>query len=590
MKFLSPFRGQPQLSRIAWRYGWSVPFVAGLGILNGLLEGIGIGLLIPLLATLLPHNSGDSSGGLLKFLDAYAAGYDWHSRVLIIAFTMLGIIIVKNIVQVASRVFVAWIDGRAGHDIRCALADRLHAAGYPFFLNEDPARLIHIVSAEAWHASDAIKAAFTRIAGLSAVVAFSVMLLIVEWRLTLIVGIGALLIRFVQQAFVVRLRRLSEAVAMANWLLTGRMLFAVNAARLIRLFGSESYEREQFARRSEDVRHTMFVSAQSNAALSPTLEVLHVGLFLIVMVIAAFTGVALPVLAAFLVLLNRLQPHLRILEAATGQLAAEAGQVREVEWLLDPADKPAPPAGALPFTGLDEGIEFRAVSFDYGSRPGSPPALADVSLSILKGRSTALIGASGSGKSTVINLLCRLVEPTSGAILVDGRPLSQIDPRAWIGGIAIAGQDVDIIEGSIAENIAYGRSDLSHAEIAEAARLADAHGFIAALPEGYESMVGSRGLNLSGGQRQRIAIARALARQPQILILDEATNAVDGLSEAAIMRLLREVHDMVTTIVVSHRASTLALCDDGVVIAHGRVVEAGPLGSLDAWRRMSVAG
>jgi subfamily B ATP-binding cassette protein MsbA len=332
----------------------------------------------------------------------------------------------------------------------------------------------------------------------------------------------------------------------------------------------------------------MFITAQTNAALSPALEVLHVILLLLIMVIATFSGVELPVLAAFLVLLNRLQPHLRELESATGQLAAESAQVREVEWLLDPADKPAPPTGVLPFIELTDGIDFDDVSFDYGTRPGGAPALANVSVSFVRGRSTALIGASGSGKSTIVNLLCRLVEPTSGVILVDGIRLSEINPNAWLAAIAIAGQDIEIIEGSIASNIAYGQEHLSQAEVTEAARLADADGFIMALPQGYETTIDASGLNLSGGQRQRLAIARALARRPQILILDEATNAVDGLSEAAIMQLLREVNASVTTIVVSHRASTLALCDDGVVIAHGRVVETGPLATLSAWQQMII--
>ena len=589
MNFLNPFRDYPHLSRIARRYNWTVPIVAGLGIANGLLEGIGIGLLIPLLATLVPGGGGQVGGGLLGILDEFAADSDWHTRVVIIALTMLAIVCVKNVLQAGSRIFVAWIDGCAGHEIRCALADRLHSTGYPFFLKENPARLIQIISAEAWHASGAMRAAFTRVASLAAIFAFCIMLLLVSWRLTLVFGVGVLLIRGVQSVFVKRLQRLSAATALSNWLLTARMMFAVNGARLIRVFSSQAFERAYFSRRSEDVRDTMFVVEQTNAVLSPALEVLHLTLLLTIMIASTFMGVAFPVLAAFLVLLNRLQPHLRELEASVGQMAAESGQVREVEWLLDPSGKPVGPQGWKRFDRLKHGIEIRDVSFRYDARGDDQPSLANVGMLIKKGRSTALIGPSGAGKSTIVNLICRLVEPTSGAILVDGTQLSELDPGSWLSAIAIAGQDIDIIEGSVSENIAYGQENLGLGDITEAARMADAHGFIERLPDGYATEIQASGLNLSGGQRQRLAIARALARRPQILILDEATNAVDGLSEATIMKLLREVNDHLTTIVVSHRASTLAMCDHGVVIADGRVVKAGPLATLDAWQRMSVA-
>jgi subfamily B ATP-binding cassette protein MsbA len=206
-----------------------------------------------------------------------------------------------------------------------------------------------------------------------------------------------------------------------------------------------------------------------------------------------------------------------------------------------------------------------------------------------RGRSTALIGPSGAGKSTVINLLCRLLEPTSGTIKVDGQLLSRIRVSDWLSRIAIAGQDIDLIDGTIGENIMYGGGAIDPATMELAVRSARAE-FIFDLPLGFDTVVGPRGLSLSGGQRQRISIARALARNPEILILDEATNAVDQVTENELINIFRTLPKSTTIIVISHRPNTLAFCDDAVVLERGNVVEEGPISSTAAFRAMQVAG
>jgi subfamily B ATP-binding cassette protein MsbA len=188
-----------------------------------------------------------------------------------------------------------------------------------------------------------------------------------------------------------------------------------------------------------------------------------------------------------------------------------------------------------------------------------------------------------------VNLICRLLEPSAGRITLDGRDVTEIDPRSWLAHVALAGQDIDLIDASISANIAYGVPDASFERIQQAAQQADADRFIQTLPEGYETTVGSRGLSLSSGQRQRIGIARALLRDPELLILDEATNAVDGISEAAIMTLIQRRAGHKLTIVISHRPSTIASCQDGLVLDRGRVVESGPLEGLSFFEQMSKA-
>jgi ABC-type multidrug transport system fused ATPase/permease subunit len=527
--------------------------------------------------------------GPLAALGQVIASVPPELRLLTVAAIIFATILLKAVVLGANAIIVAWVDGRAGHDIRCALSRQLLNVGYGFHIGSDPARLVTILGTEAWRASDAIRTIFSMVAAAGAVAVFGLILVAVEWRLALAVLVGVLAIRAAQSVAASRLGALSQRVAEGNRRLSTKMLLNVDAARLIRVFGQEGHEARRFEAASNEVRRAMLTVETASAPLAPAIEVLHAALFIAILLGAQMTGIAVPVIVGFLVLLYRMQPHLRRLSQARLDLAASRGSIAEVEWLLEPCDKPPPPSGRLPFERLTGPIVFEEVGFAYANRPDAGPALFGLSFRLLPNRATALIGPSGAGKTTVVNLLCRLLDPTSGRIIVDGVDLKEIDPFPWRSRIGLAGQDIELIDGTVAENIAYGHAQATFKQIAEAAGLADAHGFIDALPDGYATRVGSRGLSLSGGQRQRIGLARALVRNPEILILDEAMSAVDWMSETAIVSLLRGRLKGTTVIIISHRASTLACCEEGVVIEAGRLLEAGPLNRLRAYQRM-VAG
>jgi ABC-type multidrug transport system fused ATPase/permease subunit len=270
---------------------------------------------------------------------------------------------------------------------------------------------------------------------------------------------------------------------------------------------------------------------------------------------------------------------MRALQLAWSQLQGWSGSLEEVRWLLDSSDKPPPPAGDEPARGLRQQIKFDRVTFKYPGSDERPLVLNAATFEIRRGCSTAIIGRSGTGKTTIVNLLCRFVEPDQGHILVDGTPLDRIDPTQWRSQIALASQDLELVDGTILDNITYGQNS-SIVDAERAARLAEAHEFIEKLPHGYETVVGYRGASLSAGQRQRIALARALVRDPEILILDEATNAMDGLSEAAIVDTLKSRAGRRTTIVISHHRSTISFCDEVVILGDGRVTNQAPFAAV----------
>ncbi len=583
MNVLNPFGANANLARIARRYVWAAPAITVLSILTGLFEGVGISLLMPFLSTL-THTAATPSNGALALVNRFAQGYSRNGRLLLIAGAILLSSVLKNLFRTVQNAYAAWVDGRVGDDIRCALSARLEGVGYAFFLVQDPSRLANILTSESWKASAAVRAVLSRIAAGAATAVFGIMLFIVSWRLSLMVLVGGLAARAAQKYLEGRLTELSHRTVSAKNALADRMLFSVFGARVVRLFNHQQAEHARFAQTSNDVRRVILRVEAVAGTISPLLEALHGLLFVTVMMFAVLTGDSLPVLAAFLVLMNRLQPHLRALEQSGTEFASAAGQLTEVEWLLSDADKPAAPVGHLPYPGLRDTIEFDHVTFGY-QVAGAEPALTNACFQLRRGRATALIGESGAGKSTVINLLCRLLEPSLGAIRVDGQPLAEYRVDEWLAGISIAGQDIDLIDGTIAENIAYSLPTIDRERIQAAARLAKAD-FIEDLPLGLDAFVGPRGLNLSGGQRQRIGLARALARQPQILILDEATNAIDYETENAIIKTLVELKKCMTIVVISHRPGTLAFCDDAVVLCNGRVLESGPLDSTAGYQAM----
>ena len=350
----------------------------------------------------------------------------------------------------------------------------------------------------------------------------------------------------------------------------------LNGVRVVKAFGQEQQELERVAEASRAVYGSQLRAVRLQARYQPILQAIPV---LGQVAILAFGGwmalhheITLGTFLAFSTYVTQLvSPAQRLAGILTIAQQARAG-VERIFQLIDlrPAITDAPGATELP--SLRGEITFSGVQFAYGR---GAPVLRDFDLHIPAGSRVAVVGPSGSGKSTAVALVFRGYDPQQGAVLVDGHDVRDVTLHSLRSQIGVAFEESFLFSESVRDNIAYGRPGASDADIEAAARAAGAHDFIAGLPRGYDTMVGERGLSLSGGQRQRVALARALLYDPRVLILDDATSAVDATTEEAIHDALREVMPGRTTILVAHRRSTLHLADRIVVMDQGRVVDSG---------------
>jgi ATP-binding cassette subfamily B protein len=271
--------------------------------------------------------------------------------------------------------------------------------------------------------------------------------------------------------------------------------------------------------------------------------------------------------------LRNIGENIRMMQRGLADIEDVAGYARTDAQVADAPD-------AAPFVGQDGAIVFDHVDFAYGE--GKAPIYADFSLAIRPGERVALVGPTGSGKSTFVKLIQRLYDLDAGRILIDGQDISGVTQRSLRRAIAVVPQDPALFHRTIAENIAYSRPGATQDEIVLAATRAHAHAFIEALPKGYDTLVGERGVKLSGGERQRVAIARALLADAPILVLDEATSSLDVETEAEVQAATEAVMAGRTTILIAHRLSTIRSADRILVFDHGRVVEEGRHGELVA--------
>jgi len=546
-----------RLLRHVWPYRGAVSAGIVAMIIGGLADAAIVKLINPLIEELFVHRD----PGLAVLLPL----------------GVVGVFFVSGLASFASGYSTAYVGNRVILDLRQEMFGNVLRLPPAYFDQAATAQVVTRFTNDVNNLSAASTSVLTVVVrDTVTLVALLANLLWLDWRLTLVTFAIIPPIALVVRKFSKRLRQMSRENQRATGGIAEVLDEAISNQRVVRVFGGQAYEAKRFADAANRIRRFTMKYAVAAAGTVPVTQLFVAGAIAVIIYFAAIHAAGhLNSVGAFMEFLTSTGLLLQPLKRLTGvneQLQKGLAACESVFGLIDA--EPEDDRGTVVLDRARGAIRFDAVTLTYAG--AARPALADVTLEIRPGETVALVGASGSGKSSLIHLLPRFYHPQQGRITLDGHDLESLTLESLRRQVSLVSQSVVLFNDTVAANIAYGRADrVSAADIEHAARAAHALDFIRALPQGFDTEIGENGARLSGGQRQRLAIARAILKDAPVLLLDEATSALDSESERAVQAALEALMEGRTTIVVAHRLSTIEKADRIVVMAQGRIVEAG---------------
>ncbi len=560
-------------------------------------SGISIYLTIPLLETLFsggaPAAEVARSSPSVSFIPDWANTFVqslsfWFRQLMFrdnpvdsllnICAVMLGAFLFKNLFGYLQSNMMTYIEQALIRDLRNDVYRHLHQLPLGYFTNERTGNLISRIMNDIQVINSGISATFyTMIRQPLLIVAYLTITLVISWKLTLISFIifplALLVIAYVGR----RVHRESGLVQERIADLTSIIHETVSGVKVVKAFGMEEFENRKFISGNQRFFQTIFKVTKIRNLASPATEFLSAAAGAVIIWYGGLQVLEEGTLRAseflgFLFAMFQLMPPIKELSSVNNRIQEATAAGKRVFEIVDtePNIRDLPNAGEM--KTFSERIDFNQVSFRYDD---GELVLADINVTIRRGEVVAIVGPSGAGKSTFVDLVPRFYDPASGTISVDGTDIRSLKLKSLRDNIGIVTQETILFNDSVRNNIAYGLTDCPLERIVDAAKAANAHNFIMEMPRGYESVIGERGVKISGGERQRLALARAILKNPPILILDEATSALDTESEILVQEAIENLMAGRTSIVIAHRLSTVQHADRILVIEAGRVVETG---------------
>jgi subfamily B ATP-binding cassette protein MsbA len=590
----TPFQQFVRLLRYAAPYRTRIIIAIACLFLIAFLNAVSIGSLQPIFDGLFAPEGGGSGISLPAPVKAVLGqrlvrvqDFLQANRISVLTFIGAALFLVflaKGVLTYLQQLHMRYVAEGVQRDLRNDLYAHLQTQSLGFFAHRSTGEIMSRLTSDVESLGDASTEVFRNaLREPLNIIALIALLFLIKWQLALLslLVLPVAILPIVKFGAKIRRRgaRVQEWRARLNTILQE----TVSGVRIVKAFGMEEYEKRRYWDASDQVFTSIMRIWRVDALTSPVLEVLgSVGIVVAVWVggYLVFTRSLTP--GAFMAFLGAMvslyQPVKRISQINNIIQKGMAGAARVFE-LLDLRAEVTERPDAEVLGRMQEGVQFHNVSFAYGS---DRVVLQGVSFSAKLGEIVAIVGSSGAGKTTLVNLIPRFYDPILGMITIDGREISRVTVRSLREQMGIVTQDTILFDDTVLNNIAYGQRDVPWNKVVEAARIANAEQFIEALPEGYETRIGERGVRLSGGQKQRIAIARAILKNPPLLILDEATSALDAESEWLVQEALDRLMENRTTFVIAHRLSTIIRADRILVLDSGRLVEQGTHAELMA--------
>ena len=571
------------LLKFALQHPTWVTLTIVLGFSGALFNGVSTVLIVPVILGFLGQDI--NLKGVPPVLQPIfsALGGGNNSSLLLMMGVILIAIALKNITTYASTLASSHLSRSLVNEIRQEALKLLLEVDLDFYAKTKVGDLINRLGGEVGLAASAIRIAIQLLTTAITILVFVALLLAISWQLTVVSTMLLLFVSVANHYFVIRAKKFGQQLSDSSREYSIRLLEILNGMRLVKATGNELQEYQRLETLIHDREQAEFKSQANTALIAPVNEMAGILTVLAIVILGRmFFATQLAslstVLLTYLLILFRLLPFVSQLNGIRGGFAGAAPSVAVVHDYLRRDNKPFMKLGGQSYQRLQEGIRFEGLSFAYPGYEGL--VLDQIDLWLPKGTTLALVGSSGAGKSTIADLLPRFYDPIRGRIMIDDRDLRDLDVQSLRQSMGIVSQDTFLFNDSVRNNIAYACEQVTDQQIVEAAKRANAYEFIVNLPQGFDTAIGDRGVMLSGGQRQRLAIARALLRDPDILILDEATSALDTVSERLVQQALDELSRDRTTLVIAHRLSTIQKADQIAVLDQGRVIEVGTHESL----------
>ena len=562
------------------RYPVLLFFTVVLGFSGALFSGVSTLLILPILLELLGQSASytDSLPPILQRFLSVFDGLHENARLPVMAAAVVSVIVLKSLSSYASALTAGALNRKLAMSLRRQGLRLLLDVDLGYFAQTKIGDLINQLNVEVNRTTIAIRNLVRIGVVLITIAVFLTLLVLTSWQLTVISMVTLGSVTLLNQFVVKRSKILGKRLSETSRAYSSRVFEVLSGIRLVKATANEEREYDHLDNIIIDRESAEFSSQLVFAGIGPFNEIINI---LALMLIAVLGRVAFSnqlelfssSLLTYLIILFRTLPFIGQLNSQRSTLANTSASVEVVNALLRRDDKPFMPRGAQPYRPLQTGIRFNQIRFSY---PGhDQEVLQGIDLFLPKGKTLALVGSSGAGKSTLADLLPRFYDPTAGSIELDGLDLKTIDLSSYRSNLGIVSQETFLFNASVRDNLLYGRPEATETELQEAAKQANAYEFIKNLPQGFDTMIGDRGVLLSGGQRQRLAIARALLQDPDILILDEATSALDTVSERLVQNAIDDLSRDRTTLVIAHRLSTVHEADQIAVLDRGQVVEVG---------------